>query len=200
MTMTRSHSILLGGIGVTLLIAAHGVAVWGGVALSGTAAGWLPWVGGGAVAFGLYHLVQGFGLYHVVQHIRGRAGDHSHRSSTQSGDRAHVDRGPHDGFLVDLGHGFVELTVCHHDSTSRFRLFLYDKRKQPRAVPKNATITIETVRSGDERQAFAFYSAGEYLESTTAVPEPHEFTAYVHVSHGKHTHTHTVRVSDREAR
>ena len=42
MTMTRSHSIMLGGIGVTLLIAAHGVTVWGGLALSGTAAGWLP--------------------------------------------------------------------------------------------------------------------------------------------------------------
>jgi hypothetical protein len=73
MTMTRSHSIMLVGLGAVLLIAAHGVVVWGGVSLSSKTGGWLPWIGGGALAFAVYHLIQAFGVYHVVRHIRGRA-------------------------------------------------------------------------------------------------------------------------------
>jgi nickel/cobalt exporter len=98
---------------------------------------------------------------------------------------------------VNLGHGFVELTVFETD-VPRFRLFLYDKRKQARPVPKNATITIETVRRDDTRQTFDFHVKGDCLESTTGVPEPHEFKAIVHVTHGSHTHTHEVHVSDRD--
>src|SRR6266852_5866981 len=189
MTMTRSNSIMLVGLGGVMLIAAHGVSVWGGVALS-KSGGWLPWGGGGALAFGLYHVIQAFGVYHVVRHIRGRDHGRSHRSSGHMDGRGEVERGPHDGVLVNLGHGFVELTVVETDAPLRFRLFLYDKRKRARPVPKNATVTIETVRHGNTRQTFDFHATGEYLESTTDVPEPHEFKAVVHVSHGSHTHTH----------
>jgi len=196
MTMPRVNSIMLAGGGVALLIAAHGVVAWRGVTLSGKTGGWLPWVGGGVVAFGVYHAVQAFGVYHVIQHIRGKGRGHTHRSGGHVDVRENVARGPHGGFLINLGHGFVELTVCETDAPPRFRLFLYDKRKQARPVPKNATITIETVRKRDERQTFDLQSNGEYLESTTNVPEPHEFKAIVHVSHGKHTRTHDVHVSD----
>jgi hypothetical protein len=191
MTMTRSNSIMLVGLGGVLLIAAHGVVVWGGVTLSTKTGGWLPWIGGGALAFALYHVVQAFGVYHVVRHIRGRDHSPSPRSSGQMDGRA-VERGPHDGALVNLGHGFVELTVVETDAPPHFRLFLYDKRKRARPVPRNATVTIETVRHGDTRQTFDFHTTGECLESTTHVPEPHEFKAVIRVSHGKHTHTHEV--------
>jgi hypothetical protein len=186
---------MLVGLGGVLLIAAHGVVVWGGVTLSGKSGSWLPWVGGGALAFGLYHVIQAFGVYHVVGHIRGGGHGRSHRSSAQMDGRGEVDRGPHDGVLVNLGHGFVELTVVETDAASRFRLFLYDKRKRPRPVPRNATVTIETVRNGDTRQTFGFQATGEYFESTTPVPEPHEFKAVVRVSHGSRTHTHEIDFS-----
>jgi hypothetical protein len=199
MTMTRANSVLLAGSGITLLIAAHGVVAWGGLTLSSKTGGWLPWIGGGAVAFGLYHIVQAFGVYHVVRHVRGRSHSRPHLPGEHVQSRGAIERGPHDGFLVNLGHGFVELTVCDTDAPPRFRLFLYDKRKQARPVPRNATITIETVRRGDARQTFDFHSNGEYLESTTDVPGPYEFKAIVHVSHGSHTHTHEVHVSDHEA-
>ena len=197
MTMTRSYSITLAGTGVVLLIAAHGVVGWGGMTLVGKADGWLPWIGGGALAFGLYHVIQGFGVYHVIRHLRGKHRGHPHRHGGHVHGRGDVERGPHDGSLVNLGHGFVELTVFETD-VPRFRLFLYDKRKQARPVPKNATITIETVRHDETRQTFDFHAKGDYLESVTGVPEPHEFKAIVHVTHGSHTHTHEVHVSDRD--
>src|SRR6266849_5762283 len=100
MTMKRSNSIMLAVVGVVLLIAAHGVVAWGGVTLSGRTAGWLPWVGGGALAFGLYH---------VMQHIRGKGHGHSRRLGARAPGRGDVERGPHGGSLVNLGHGFVEI-------------------------------------------------------------------------------------------
>jgi hypothetical protein len=38
------------------------------------------------------------------------------------------------------------ITICEAAASARFRLFFYDKQKQPRALPRNATVTIETVR------------------------------------------------------
>jgi hypothetical protein len=197
MTMTRSNSIMLVGLGAVLLIAAHGVVVWGGVTLSSRTGGWLPWIGGGALAFAVYHVTQAFGVYHVVRHIRGRDHGGPHRSSEHMDGRGEVERGQHDGFLVNLGHGFVEITILKTDVPPRFRLFLYDKHQQPRSVPRNATVRIETVRPDDTRQMFDFHAKGEYLESTTGIAQPYEFAAIVHVSHGSHSHPpHEVHFSD----
>jgi hypothetical protein len=197
MTMTRSNSIMLLGLGAVLLIAAHGVVVWGGVTVSTRTGGWLPWIGGGALAFAVYHVIQGFGVYHVVQHIRGRDRGGPHRSSEHMDGRGEVERGPHDGFLVNLGHGFVEITILKTDVPPRFRLFLYDKQKQPRSVPRNATVRMETVRPDDTRQMFDFHIKGGYLESTTEIARPYQFAAVVHVSHGSHTHPpHEVHFSE----
>ena len=197
MTMTRSNSIML--VGAVVLIAAHGVVVWGGVTLGTKTGGWLPWIGGGALAFAVYHVTQAFGVYHVVRHIRSRDHGRSDRSSGHVDGRGEVERGPHDGFLVNLGHGFVEITILKTDEPPRFRLFLYDKQKHPRSVPKNATIKIETVRPDDTRQMFDFHAQGDYLESATEIAQPHEFAAVVHVSHGSHSHPpHEVHFSDQD--
>jgi nickel/cobalt exporter len=194
--MKTFGAIMLAGFGLVLLIAAHGLVAWGGITLSGKIGGWLPWIGGGALAFGLYHAIQAFGLYHVIQHIRGKGHDHSRRSGGQAPERGEAERGPHEGFLVNLGHGFVEVTIFETDVPPRFRLFFHDKHKQARSVPRNATVTIETVRPDDTRQTFDFQAGSEYLESTIEIPEPHAFKAIVHVSHGSHTHTHEVDFQD----
>jgi hypothetical protein len=128
MMMTRSNSITLAGLGAVLLIAAHGVVVWGGVTLSTKTGDWLPWIGGGALAFAFYHVVQAFGVYDVVRQFRGRNHGGSRRSSGHTDGRGEVERGPHDGFLVNLGHGFVEITIPKTDVPPRFRLFLYTAR------------------------------------------------------------------------
>ena len=180
------------------MIGAHGWVAWGGMTLGGKTGGSLPWIAGGALAFGLYHVLQAFGLYHVVQHVRGRRHGHSHASAGHALGRGDVERGPRDGVLLNLGHGFVEITISDADAPARFRLFFYDKHKQPRPLPRNATVTVETVRPADTHQTFELQARGDYLESTTDVPDPHEFKAIVHVSHGSHTHTHEVHFSGRE--
>ena len=197
MILKRSTSLVLASFGLVLMIGAHSLVAWGGMTLGGTIGGSLPWIAGGALAFGLYHVLQAFGLYHVVQHVRGGRHRHSLASAGHALGRGDVERGPRDGVLLNLGHGFVEVTICDGDAPARFRLFFYDKQKQPRAIPRNAMVTIETVRPVDTHQTFAFRPSGEYLESTTDVPEPHQFRAIVHVSHGTHTHTHEVRFSGR---
>src|SRR6266545_6456691 len=128
----------LAGCGLVLFIAAHGLVAWGGIKLSDQIGGWFPWIAGGAL--------MAFGLYHVIQHIRGKGQGHSHLFGGHAHDRGEVERGPHNGFLVNLGHGFVEVTIFETDVPPRFRLFFHDKHKQARSVPRNATVTIETVR------------------------------------------------------
>ena len=80
-------------LGAVLLIAAHGVVVWGGVSLSTKTGGLLPWIGGGLLAFAVYHVIQAFGVYHVFRYIRGRDQGRSHRSSGHVDGRGEVERG-----------------------------------------------------------------------------------------------------------
>jgi hypothetical protein len=181
----------LAGCGLVLFIAAHGFLVaWGGIKLSDKIGGWVPWIAGGALI--------AFGLYHVIQQIRGKGRGHSHLFGGHVHDRGGVERGPRDGFLVNLGHGFVEITVFETDVPPRFRLFFYDQRKQARSVPAHATVKIETMRPDGARQTFGFHAKGEYLESTNDIPKPHKFNAIFQLSHGSHTHTHEVQFSEHD--
>jgi hypothetical protein len=169
MTMKKTNWIMLAACAVVLFIAAHGLVAWGGIKLSDKIGGWFPWIAGGTL--------MAFGLYHVIKHILGKGQGHSHFFGGHAHDGGEVERGPHNGFLVNLGHGFVEITIFETDCPPRFRLFFHDKHKQARSVPARATVTIETVRPDDTRQTFDFHAKGEYLESTTEIPEPHEFKA-----------------------
>ncbi len=51
---------------------------------------------------------------------------------------------------------------------------------------------IETLRADGTVQSFAFTSGKGFLESTTEIPEPHEFTATVRLGHGGHFHSYVV--------
>jgi nickel/cobalt exporter len=189
--MKKMNWTILAVCGVVLFIAAHGLVAWYGVRLSDKIGGWPSWIAGGAL--------MAFGLYHVTRHIRGTRHGHSHLPGRHAPDSGEIERGPHDGFLVNLGHGFVEITVCETDVPPRFRLFFYDKRKQARSVPANATIKIETERPDGARRTFTFRIRDEYLESENDIPEPHEFKAIVQVSHGSHTHPpHEVQFSEHD--
>lgn len=181
----------LAGCGHVLFTAALGFLVaWCGIKLSDKIGGWFPWVAGGALL--------AFGLYYVIQQIRGKGHGHSHQFGGHSHDHGKVERGPHDGFLVNLGHGFVEMTVFETGVPAHFRLFFYDKVKQARSVPAQATVKIETVRPDGARQTFTFRERGEHLESTSGIPEPHEFKAILQLSHGSHTHTHEVQFEEHD--
>ena len=132
-----------------------------------------------------------WGAFHVIRHVSG----HRHGSSQRSPGHAQGgpdERGPHNGAMVNLGHGYVEIAIMTTTMTPRFQVFFHDQRKQPRALPRNATVRVDTVRPSDTHEAFHFLARDGYLESTTDVSPPHVFKAGLRVSHGSHTHTHEV--------
>ena len=215
---SRSKTLLvtaLAGCGHVLFTAVLGFLVaWGGMTLSDKTGGWFPLIAGGALLlFGLYYVVQqlrgkGHGHSHAFGgHDHGEQGhDHPHDGGHEHGGHDHPheaghgedDHGPCGGLLVNTGHGFVELTVFETGVPPEFRLFFYDAKKQPEALPLAESITIETVRPEGARQTFAFRADAGFLQSMTAIPEPHEFRAIVRLSHGAHVHEHEVPFAEHD--
>ena len=83
-------------------------------------------------------------------------------------------RGRHGGPLLDIEDGGVEISIFETNCPPRFRLYFVDPKNQPRP-PLPGTVTIATVRSQGVRQVFDFRSGDDFLESTSNIPEPHEF-------------------------
>ena len=180
----------LAACGHVLFTAALGFLVaWCGIALNDKIGGWFPWLAGGALL--------AFGLYYVIQQFRGKGHGHSHDFGGHS-EHGEVEHGPRDGLLVNTGHGFIEITVFETGVPPCFRLFFYDEQKQPRPVPKADHIKVETVRPDGARQTFAFRAEGEFLESTSDIPEPHEFKVIVQLLHGSHAHSHEVQFEEHD--
>lgn len=204
---SRSKTLLvtaLAGCGHVLFTAILGFLVaWGGMTLSDKIGNTFPLIAGGALLL--------FGLYYVIQQFRGKGHGHTHLFGGHShGEHGHdhphgdghdhphphehgpIGDGQRGGLLVNTGHGFAELTVFETGVPPEFRLFFYDEKKQPQPLPDSASVTIETVRPEGARQNFAFRAGDGFLQSTTDIPEPHEFQAIVRLSHGGHVHTHEV--------
>ena len=210
----RSKTLLitaLAGAGHVLFTAILGFLVaWGGMTLSDKIGKTFPLIAGGALLlFGLYYVIQQFrGKGHGHTHLFGghshdeHGHDHPHEDGHKHGGHDHphphghehgpIGDGPRGGLLVDTGHGFVELTVFETGVPPEFRLFFYDAKKQPQPLPDAASVTIESVRPEGARQTFAFRVGDGFLQSTTDIPEPHEFRAIVRLSHGGHVQTHEV--------
>ena len=189
---SKSKTLLvtaLAGCGHVLFTGALGFLVaWCGIKLNDRIGGWFPWIAGGALLV--------FGLYYVIQQFLGRGHGHSHIFGGHSHDHNGTEHGPRDGLLVNTGHGFIEITVFETHTPPEFRLFFYDVHKQARSVPAAEHITVETVRPDGGRQTFAFQAKEKYLQSTTDIPEPHEFKAIVHLSHGSHAHSHEIQFEE----
>ncbi len=106
------------------------------------------------------------------------AHDHSHD------DHAH---GPQGGIPINTGHGVVEITVFEDGVPPIFRLFFYHHGKAAKLPPAD-NVTIETIRSDGSKQLFTFLDKAGFLESTAAIPEPHEFDVILTLAHGDHSH------------
>ena len=88
----------------------------------------------------------------------------------------HEPRGTHGGVLVNTGaHEQMEISVFETNVPPRFRLYLHDQTKQILMPPAANTVHLETSRSDGSKQVFEFVAKGDYLESTSDIPEPHEF-------------------------
>jgi cation diffusion facilitator family transporter len=80
--------------------------------------------------------------------------------------------------ILQTSAGPVTLEIFEDDMPPRFRLSCAGK------APSMNDVTIETVRPGGARQAFAMAARGGYLESLDEIPEPHAFTARVTLDRG----------------
>ncbi len=115
------------------------------------------------------------------------AHSHDHDHSHEGHDHDHSEL-----FVLDTGHGKLELSVFEDGVPPVFRLRAPAGEKLPAA----SDVVIETKRPDGARQSFAFVSKGDFLESLMDIPEPHEFDAVLTLGHGGHSHT--CRVEFRE--
>ena len=95
-------------------------------------------------------------------------------------------------FTLALGHGKLELSVFEEGVPPVFRL----RAPAGEELPAAGEVKLETVRPDGSRQIFQLVAKEDFLESTTDIPEPHEFDATVTVGHGGHHHA--CRVEFRE--
>ncbi|MBF0402295.1 MAG: cation transporter [Magnetococcales bacterium] len=83
--------------------------------------------------------------------------------------------GEHGGPIVVHADGQLEISVFEVGVPPRFRLYFLDNHGQPVTPPATETINLTTVRPDGSRQLFSFRQDQAFLESTTAIPEPHAF-------------------------
>lgn len=164
--------------------------VWLGIETSKWTGNVFPWIAGGALIL--------FGLYYLIRQMRGGGHGHSHFGGGHDhGDHAH-DHGGHDHAAetkrIDTGHGVLLLEVFEDGVPPRFRV----RAEGVTTLPRAAALSLETVRPGGARQTFSFAERDGYLESLEEIPEPHEFTASLSVSHGDHVHPHEVQFEEHQ--
>ena len=100
----------------------------------------------------------------------------------------HHDHSHSELFLIDTGHGKLELSVFEDGVPPVFRL----RAPAGRHLPSATDVTLETIRPDGARKTFAFDSKDGFLESSEDIPEPHEFDAVLTMKHDGHAHTNRV--------
>lgn len=98
--------------------------------------------------------------------------------------------------IINTGDGVVNLSVFETGVPPVFRLAFSEHGKA--FLPEPSSVVIETVRPGDVRQTFAFVAKEGFLESTTDIPEPHEFDMTLTLSHDGHAHTYPAQFREGE--
>jgi len=129
---------------------------------------------------------------HGHSHDHSRDGDHGHHGHGGHYDEDARIKGPHGGFLIDTGHGKVELSVFETGVPPRFEVRFLDGGNREIAPWKDTVVTVETIRPDGATQQFAFMQKDNMLFSTSDIAEPHEFTARLSLDHGGHAHTYAV--------
>ena len=105
---------------------------------------------------------------------------------------------PHNGKIINTGHGIVELEVFEAGVPPRFRVHVYDNAMAVKGFDDHDKVSIETLRPDGTKQAFELKVSGMYLESVQEIPEPHEFEAVVSMGHGDHVHRFEVSFTEED--
>lgn len=181
--------VALCGLGHVLFTTALGVlVVWLGIETSRATGEIFPWIAGGAlIAIGAYYLWrQARGGGHGHHHF---AGGHSHGDHDHGHDHHHHGTESRE---VDTGHGVLRLEIFEDGVPPRFRL----RTDGASPLPQAGAIALETRRPDGARQSFSFAARDGFLESREEIPEPHDFTARIALSHGDHAHHHDIRFEE----
>ena len=139
--------------------------------------GAIVWLAGVAVATQFGHVVDivssvaliAFGLWIGISawremHDGGHGHSHHHDFPFKEGEI----HGP-ELQRIQTPEGIIELSIFEYDMPPHFRLTGLTPDK----------CIVETVREGDLTQTFEMENKGDYWQSTTSIPEPHEFSVNV---------------------
>lgn len=94
---------------------------------------------------------------------------------------------------IDTGHGILRLEIFEDGVPPRFRLYQDTTNKHAWSAEQ---IALDTVRGEKDRQTFRFVQRAGFMESEQTIPEPHEFSAHLHLGHENHTHEYVLRFSE----
>jgi len=117
--------------------------------------------------------------------------DHDHHHDHEHSHGEHHD----EGVWVETGHGSIKIEIFEDGAPPVFRLRFYDHGK-PAKLPDAQTISLETLRADGTVAGFKFKPKDDFLESVLSIPEPHEFTATLSLSHGDHAHRYVVEFAE----
>jgi nickel/cobalt exporter len=106
--------------------------------------------------------------------------DHDHHAHSHGHGHHHAELR-----RIDTGHGILRLEIFEEGVPPRFRIA--SERGLHWAADE---VWLETTRESGARQTFRFVAREGYLESLDEIPEPHEFTARLTLSHGGHAHSY----------
>jgi nickel/cobalt transporter (NicO) family protein len=205
-TMMAAYIVAIRGtVGQAMLLGvcaalSHSLIVWV-VAMVGLTLGreiltthfeaWLLIVSGviilGIAAWMLWRTGQSLGWFHRRRH---HEPSHERRVHDQGHDHHHDETR-----TIDTGHGTLEVSIFEDGVPPRWRL-----RTDGGVRWSAQEVLVETLRPDGSRQAFAFVERGGCLESADEIPEPHEFTARVRLSHGDHSHTYKMAFAEHQHR
>jgi nickel/cobalt exporter len=124
--------------------------------------------------------LQAFGMLkgsHVHAHPHGGGHDHGHEHHDE------VKR-------IATDHGVIELSVFEVGVPPRFQVRFLGSDNKPLPASPDSALTVETIRDDGKRQAFQFAQKSDYLESVSDIPEPHQFSVTLTVTHDGHAHTY----------
>jgi len=118
------------------------------------------------------------------------------RRDVKAAQHHHHGHGHDEERVIDTGHGEVKLDIFEEGIPPVFRLTFY---RHGKTIQQNfAQVSIETIRPDGTKQAFAFHQQGDFLQSTTDIPEPHDFKLKLALKHGDHAHYYDAEFSEHD--
>ena len=98
--------------------------------------------------------------------------------------------------IINTGHSEIKIAIFEEGIPPVFRLTF--ARHGKTIQPDPTQISIETIRPDGAVQVFSFAKNGDFLQSTTDIPEPHEFKLKLTLKHGNHVHYYDARFSEHQ--